>query len=112
MRPSSPGTCKIDDAGRKFSNAFAVCDAVVIVTPVQFGSYSSEAKKMLDCTLGTLLPFFRRIDGDVHHVPRYKYPSSLGILAVTRGADAASEQTIRTLALRNAINFAAPLHTV
>lgn len=108
----TPGTCKIDDAGRNFSDAFSVCDVVVIVTPVQFGSYSSEAKKMLDRVLGTLLPFFRRIDGEVHHVPRYKYPPSLGILAVTSGVDAASEQTLRTLALRNAINFGAPLHTV
>jgi multimeric flavodoxin WrbA len=108
----TPGTCKIDDAGRKFSSAFSVCDAVVIVTPVQFGSYSSEAKKMLDRILGTLLPFFRRIDGEVHHVPRYKYPPSLGVLAVTNGVDAANEQTVRTLALRNAINFGAPMHTV
>ncbi len=108
----TPGTCKIDDAGRKFSSAFSACDVIVIVTPVRFGSYSSEAKKVLDRILGTLLPFFRRIDGEVHHSPRYKYPPAMGVLAVTRGVDTASEQTIRTLALRNAINFSSPLHAV
>lgn len=108
----TPGTCKIDDAGRDLSAAFTVCDTVVIVTPVAFGSYSSEAKKVLDRTLGTLLPFFRRIDGEVHHVPRYKYPPALGIVAVLDSPDPDVEQVVRVLALRNAINFGAPLHTV
>jgi len=108
----TPGTCEINDAGRQLADAFTVCDTVIIVTPSQFGSYSSEAKKVLDRTLGTLLPFFRRIDGEVHHVPRYKYPPSLGVLAVTRGVDAACETTVRVLAQRNAINFASPMHTV
>ena len=108
----TPGTCKIDDAGRDLANAFTVCDVVVIATPVLFGSYSSEAKKVLDRTLGTLLPFFRRIDGEVHHVPRYKYPPALGVLAVLDSPDPDIEQTVRVLALRNAINFGAPLHTV
>ena len=108
----TPGTCKIDDAGRAMSTAFTVCDCVVLLTPSQFGSYSSEAKKVLDRTLGTLLPFFRRIDGEVHHVPRYKYPPSLGVLAVTHGSDVRSEQTVRVLAQRNAINFGSPLHQV
>ncbi len=108
----TPGTCKIDDGGRDLSRDFTVSDVVVLVTPVQFGSYSSETKKMLDRTLGTLLPFFRKIDGEVHHVPRYAYPPSLGVIAVQDAADADSEQTVRVLAMRNAINFASPKHAV
>ncbi|MCC7055283.1 MAG: flavodoxin family protein [Gemmatimonadaceae bacterium] len=108
----TPGICKIDDAGRDLSAAFTVCDVVVLVTPVLFGSYSSEAKKVLDRTLGTLLPFFRRIDGEVHHVPRYKYPPALGVIAVLDSPDPDVEQVVRVLALRNAINFGAPLHSV
>lgn len=108
----TPGTCKIDDAGRDLSAKFSVSDVVILVTPVRFGCYSSETKKMIDRTLGTLLPFFRRIDGEVHHSPRYAYPPSLGVVAVHDGHDAASEATVRTLALRNAINFASPAHAV
>ncbi|MDZ7632006.1 MAG: NAD(P)H-dependent oxidoreductase [Gemmatimonadaceae bacterium] len=108
----TPGTCKIDDAGRDLSRDFSMSDVVVFLTPVQFGSYSSETKKMLDRTLGTLLPFFRRIDGEVHHSPRYAYPPSLGVVAVMNSPEPASEATVRTLALRNAINFAAPAHHV
>lgn len=108
----TPGTCKIDDKGRDLSHDFSVSDVVVLVTPLLFGSYSSETKKMLDRALGTLLPFFRQIDGEVHHMPRYAYPPALGILAVETTPDADSEQTVRVLALRNAINFAAPMHAV
>lgn len=108
----TPGVCKIDDGGRDLSRDFSVCDVVVLVTPVRFGSYSSETKKMLDRTLGTLLPFFRRIDGEVHHVPRYAYPPALGVVAVQDGVDAASEMTVRVLAMRNAINFASPANAV
>jgi NAD(P)H-dependent FMN reductase len=108
----SPGICKIDDAGRDLSRDFTVSDVVVLVTPVRFGSYSSETKKMLDRTLGTLLPFFRKIDGEVHHVPRYAYPPALGVVAVQDGVDAQSETTVRVLGMRNAINFASPSNAV
>lgn len=109
---TTPGKCKINDAGRDLSRDFTLSDVVVLITPVQFGTYSSETKKMLDRLLGTLLPFFHRVDGEVHHFPRYTYPPALGVLAVADGVDADSEKTVRVLAMRNAINLAAPIHTV
>ena len=108
----TPGSCKIDDKGRDLAHDFSVSDVVVLVTPVLFGAYSSETKKMLDRTLGTLLPYFRRIDGEVHHMPRYAYPPALGVLAVENAPDTDNEKTVRVLALRNAINCAAPTHAV
>jgi NAD(P)H-dependent FMN reductase len=108
----TPGTCKIDDAGRDLSEAWVQSDVVVLVTPVTFGSYSSECKKMLDRTLGTLLPFFRRIDGEVHHWPRYESPPALGVFAVLDRPDPECERTVRTLAERNALNTAAPQFAV
>ena len=108
----TPGICKIDDKGRDLSRDFSMSDVVVFVTPVQFGSYSSETKKMLDRTLGVLLPFFRRIDGETHHFPRYAYPPAFGVLAVEDVPDADNEKTLRVLVTRNAINFASPVHAV
>lgn len=108
----TPGICMIDDKGRDLSRDFTMSDVVVFVTPVQFGSYSSETKKMLDRTLGVLLPFFRRIDGETHHFPRYAYPPAFGVLAVEDVPDAANEKTLRVLVTRNAINFASPVHAV
>ena len=108
----TPGICKINDAGRDLARDFVASDVVVLVTPVQFGGYSSECKKMLDRTLGMLLPFFRRIDGEVHHAPRYAHPPAFGVVGVVDRRNAALEQTLRALVTRNAINFAAPAHAV
>lgn len=108
----TPGVCKIDDAGRDLAREFVTADIAVLVTPSRFGSYSSESKKVLDRTLGMLLPFFRRIDGEVHHSPRYAYPPAFGVMAVLNRHDAAAEATVRALVTRNAINFAAPTHAV
>ena len=108
----TPGLCKIEDAGRDLAREFVAADIVVLITPVRFGGYSWEGKKMLDRTLGMLLPFFRRIDGEVHHSPRYKYPPAFGVLAVVDAHDADLETTVRALVTRNAINFASPTHAV
>lgn len=104
----TPGTCKIHDAGRDVARAFVQADAVVLLTPVHFGGYSSQTRKALDRTLGMLLPFFHRIDGETHHAPRYEYPPALGVVAVLDEPDVHGEATVRTLARRNAINFSSP----
>jgi multimeric flavodoxin WrbA len=108
----TPGVCKIDDDGRDLAREFVQSDLVILLTPSRFGGYSSESKKLLDRTLGMLLPFFRRVDGEVHHAPRYAQRPGFGVLAVLRTADFDAELTVRTLAQRNAVNFASPVDAV
>lgn len=102
----TPGMCKINDAGRDLAREFVQADTVILLTPSRFGGYSSESKKLLDRTLGMLLPFFRRIDGETHHAPRYASRPRFGVLAVLDHADFDETSTVRVLAQRNAINFA------
>ena len=108
----TPGICKIDDAGRSIAEAFAKSDVLVYLTPVTFGGYSSELKKALDRSLGVLLPFFKRIDGEVHHMQRYAHHQAIGVVATLEHPDFEAETTLRTLVTRNAINFAAAVHAV
>jgi multimeric flavodoxin WrbA len=108
----TPGICKIDDTGRSIAEAFAKSDVLVCLTPVTFGGYSSELKKALDRSLGVLLPFFTRIDGEVHHAPRYPRHLAIGVVATMAHPEAETETTLRTLVMRNAINFAAAVHAV
>ncbi len=108
----TPGVCKIDDAGRTLAEAYVASDLVVFVTRSPWGGYSSEVKKALDRMLGVILPFFRRIDGEVHHWPRYDAMPALGVLAVLDQPDTDAEATLRTLVERNAVNVAAPVHAV
>lgn len=106
----TPGLCIIDDAAREISRAMAQSDLIVYLTPVTFGGYSSELKKVLDRNICHILPFFTRIDGEVHHKPRYtRYPRLIGVGTLDE-ADAECECIFTTLVERNAINMHAPAH--
>jgi multimeric flavodoxin WrbA len=108
----TPGVCPTRDGAGSVTRSFVRSDLAVLVTPVVFGGYSSELKKALDRSAGIVLPFFTRINAEVHHKPRYqRYPALLAIGVVDR-PDEAEERIFTTLVGRNAINFHAPAHRV
>ena len=108
----TPGVCPTRDDAGTVTRSFVRSDLVILVTPVVFGGYSSELKKALDRSAGIVLPFFTRINGEVHHKARYqRYPALLAIGVVDR-PDEAEERIFATLVSRNAINFHAPAHRV
>ena len=104
----TPGNCVIRDAGYDLPNEVIHSDVVFLLTPITFGMYSSELKKALDrfpCPV--LLPFFKKVKGEIHHAPRYaKYPILIAVGSLP-DVDRNSEETFRMLVSRNAIN----LHT-
>ncbi|GIK72551.1 MAG: hypothetical protein BroJett021_15390 [Chloroflexota bacterium] len=106
----SPGVCKIDDDGRRVTAAMLASDLVVYLTPLTFGGYSSELKKALDRSICLVSPFFTRIDGEVHHQPRYdRYPALLGV-GVSAAPDDGQAAIFARLIERNALNLHAPAH--
>ena len=107
----TPGICIINDEGRDIARKIIQSDLVLYLTPVTFGGYSAHLKKVLDRSIGILLPFFKKVDGEVHHQARYEhYPRLMGV-GVLPQADEESEQIFKTLVSRNAINMHAPLST-
>ena len=104
----TPGECVINDAGRALPRKVIQSDMVFLLTPVAFGMYSSGLKRALDrfpCPI--LLPFFKNINGEIHHEKRYeKYPALIAV-GVLPNPDEESENTFKTLVVRNGIN----LHT-
>lgn len=106
----TPGVCKINDIGRDLAREFVLADTVVLLTPSRFGGYSHECKKLLDRTIGMLLPFFRRVDGETHHPPRYARRPAFGVFAVLDHEDFDASCTLRVLVERNAMNFVSPQH--
>ncbi len=104
----TPGECVIKDAGSDLPKRVIESDIVFLLTPITFGMYSSELKKAMDrfpCPV--LLPFFKKINGEIHHAPRYdKYPTIVAF-GVMPCPDEEIENNFNTLVSRNAIN----LHT-
>jgi multimeric flavodoxin WrbA len=108
----TPGICPTRDDAGAVTRSFIRSDLAVLLTPVVFGGYSSELKKALDRSAGIVLPFFARINGEVHHKPRYpRYPALLAIGVVDRSNET-EERVFATLVGRNAINLHAPAHHV
>ncbi len=106
----SPGVCKIDDDGRTVTAAMLASDLVIYLTPLTFGGYSSELKKALDRSICLVSPFFTRIDGEVHHKPRYdRYPAILGV-GVSLAPSDVQAAIFAQLIERNALNLYAPTH--
>jgi hypothetical protein len=106
----TPGVCRIEDAGRNVAASLIGGDLTIYLTSITFGGYSSVLKKVVDRSICLVSPFFTRIDGEVHHKPRYeRYPALLGV-GVLPAPHPAQEQLFGTLIGRNAINLHAPQH--
>lgn len=107
---TTPGLCRIDDAGRDIARSVIQSDLAIYLTAITFGGYSSELKKAVDRIICLISPFFTRIDGEVHHQGRYdRYPDLLGV-GVLPAPHPTQEQLFHTLIGRNAINMHAPEH--
>lgn len=104
----TPGICIIDDVGRDVARSVIRSDLAVFVTEITFGGYSSILKKAVDRLIPLILPFFHRVNGEVHHAPRYgSYPSLLGI-GLLPASNGEQERIFRTTVARNAINMQSP----
>jgi len=104
----TPGLCVEADAGRQIAKAIVRSDVTVLFTPVTFGGYSPELKKMVDRFIQLVSPFFQMDHGEVHHPPRYAHRPRLMVVGVQRHPNPAEAHIFKTLAGRNAINFHPP----
>lgn len=101
----TPGVCVEADAGREIAKAVVRSDVTVLFTPVTFGGYSPELKKMVDRFVQLASPFFQMDHGEVHHPPRYAYRPRFVVVGVQRHPNPAEAHIFKTLAGRNAINL-------
>ena len=104
----TPGRCVEDDAGRQVARAFMQSDTAVLFTPVTFGGYSPDLKRMADHFIQLLSPYFRMDHGEVHHPARYAHRPRFMAVGVQRRPSAHEAQIFKTLAGRNAINLIPP----
>ncbi|WP_446009745.1 flavodoxin family protein [Candidatus Electrothrix sp.] len=101
----TPGKCINGDAGTDILRAILNCETVIFFTPVVFGGYSSELKKVVDRSLPVLLPFFRKIHDEIHHIARYPFFPRLVGIGVHPSPQQDSSECFKRLIGRNALNF-------
>jgi len=101
----NPGMCNVADANRTFAADIINSDLMIYLTPVTFGGYSYQLKKMVDHQIQNIEPFFAKVGGETHHHKRYpRYPDFLAV-GWMEHADPREEAIFRNLAHRNALNY-------
>jgi multimeric flavodoxin WrbA len=101
----TPGECVIKDDACGIVGSYVGSDLVAYVTPVTFGGYSSQLKKLLDRILLSVLdPRFTVVGGEVHHFVRYRrLPKTVGF-GTLPSPDPDAERLFARLVARNGIN--------
>lgn len=101
----TPGICAIRDAGQDIAKVAAQSDLWIFLTNVTFGGYSSELKKAIDRIICLCLPFFKKVDNEIHHPLRYGRRWAFISVGSITAHNAAVEDTFKRLVQRNANNF-------
>jgi hypothetical protein len=104
----TPGLCVLPDAANEIISKQARSDLFVLLTPLTFGGYSSQLKKMLDRTMGMCIPIYRFYRGELHHALRYPQPARLLGIGVASAYDEASADVLDLLIGRTALNYHSP----
>ncbi|WP_238883772.1 NAD(P)H-dependent oxidoreductase [Clostridium sp. YIM B02551] len=101
----TPGICVFDDITREISRTEINSDLYIVLSEIKYGCYSPKIKRVLDRGICKILPFFKDVNGEMHHAPRYeKYPE-LVFVGYGRDITANEEETFKGLNQANAINF-------
>ena len=101
----TPGECIINDDGSLIARELIQHDVVIYFSPITFGGYSCELKKVMDRFIPDILPFFRIIQNEIHHVPRYKKYPNLIFIGTLPSENPAMEKTFFQLNYRNVLNM-------
>ncbi len=101
----TPGECIIKDKGQEIAGKVARSDLLILSTPITFGGYSYQLKKIMDRLIPNILPFFTSINGEIHHKPRYEDNPNLLAIGYSPQNDPESERIFARLVNHNAINL-------
>ena len=108
----TPGQCVIADRAREFCAAMPRCDERIIISKLTFGGLSPDVKAVLDRSIGYMLPFFRIVKGEMHHVQRFSSAPSLTYHFYQAAGKPEQRHTAQRLATANAVNFGSSNATV
>ena len=68
----TPGECVLPrDAGTEYTEKFWDAAYIVIISRITWGGYSMRIKSFVDRVIPILHPYFRKVNGEMHHKLRY-----------------------------------------
>ena len=106
----TPGRCAIDDRGKEFSPLIHVHEELTVISRLVFGELSPDTKAVLDRSIGHVSPFFRVVEGEMHHRKRYKNVFRLRYIFYGPDMTESDKENARALTRANALNLGAQGH--
>ena len=67
----TPGQCVMKDGYENMGSILSQADTVTIISKCYYGGYSPFVKNVLDRSIPFLLPFFKMIDNETHHIKNH-----------------------------------------
>lgn len=67
----TPGVCILRDSVFGLANHLSDCSTFVIVSKLLYGGFSTCVKGVTDRLIAFNLPYFKKLNGELHHIPRY-----------------------------------------
>lgn len=104
----TPGTCLIKDRASAFPALMATHEQLIIVSRMVFGGLSPEIKAVVDRSIGFILPYFRIVEGEMHHQQRYETAPALFYLFYGLDISQQEVEIASKLVKANGLNFSAP----
>jgi multimeric flavodoxin WrbA len=83
----TPGRCVVNDDMQGVLRKMVASDVLVLATPVRFGTYCAELKKVIDRFQPLMVPIYVVRDGEMHFRGRYDLPLLVGVGLVRAAGD-------------------------
>ncbi|ENK1242136.1 NAD(P)H-dependent oxidoreductase [Clostridium sporogenes] len=101
----TPGKCTINDSYTEMPKYILQSNVVIIITKIYYGCYSPYIKNVIDRSIGILLPFFQKINGEIHHAYRYNKSPKLVVIGYGENVTPNEETTFKSLIKANSLNL-------
>jgi len=85
---------------------------VIVISQLVFGGLSPNIKAIFDRSIGFVLPYFREVNGEMHHKLRYAQSPSLKYMLYSETMTEAEKVTAKELLKANAINCGTDNYTI
>ena len=106
----TPGLCIFKDDGDTLCREALNSDVILLASPVIMGYASALIKNALDRIIPLIHPYLENIDGEVHHMKRYKkYPALALLLEKNEDTNDEDLEIIKEIFGRAALNLRSSL---
>jgi multimeric flavodoxin WrbA len=108
----TPGRCVLKDRGSDFAALVATHEEIFVVSRLVFGGVSPDIKAVFDRSIGYVLPFFYKVNGETHHAKRYDKSPAFRYIFYGEDMTDREKQTAEKLTAANVLNLGGGAHSV